>query len=243
MSSSFLLLCTPTIAGDRPPRYGIPLRFFAEHPPLHRRAWALACHTRMRAGFPRHASICAENGRGLAFGVRVGRVIAGDRPPRYGMPRRFFARDRPSRYGEKNVPFPVGRGPVPRHASICAENGRGLRSVFAYSNDRGGQAPALRYAGAFFRGAPPFTVGRGPVPRRARADHSVRVFQRSRGTGPRATVDEAAPLPRRAWALACHTRLRAGFPRHAAICAGNGRGLRSVFAYSNDRGGQAPALR
>ena len=40
----------PTIAGDRPPRYG------GETPFLYRRAWALACHTRMRAGFPRHRS-------------------------------------------------------------------------------------------------------------------------------------------------------------------------------------------
>ena len=39
---------------------------------------------------------------------------------------------------------------------------------------------------------------------------------RSRGTGPRATVKNG-PLHRRAWALACHTRMRAGFPRHAAI--------------------------
>ena len=39
--------------------------------------------------------------------------------------------------------------------------------------------------------------------------------ERSRGTGPRATVDEAVSLYRRAWALACHTRMRAGFPRHA----------------------------
>ena len=54
----------PTLAGDRPPRYG-------EKTPLpHRRAWALACHTRMRAGFPRQCS------RNLTF--------AGDRPPRYG---------------------------------------------------------------------------------------------------------------------------------------------------------------
>ena len=49
-----------TIAGDRPPRYGIQDR-------LLRRAWALACHTRMREGSPRHAT------------------IAGDRPPRYGI--------------------------------------------------------------------------------------------------------------------------------------------------------------
>ena len=33
---------------------------------------------------------------------------------------------------------------------------------FFYMNDRGGQAPALRFARP-----PPFIVGRGPVPRRA----------------------------------------------------------------------------
>ena len=38
---------TPTIAGDRPPRY-------EKKTVRHRRAWALACHTRMRAGSPRH---------------------------------------------------------------------------------------------------------------------------------------------------------------------------------------------
>ena len=39
---------------------------YAEKTPLNRRARALGCHTRMREGFPRHAT------------------IAGDRPPRYG---------------------------------------------------------------------------------------------------------------------------------------------------------------
>ena len=73
--------------------------------PPHRRAWALACHTRMRAGFPRHAS--------------VDRSIAGDRPPRYGIPMRFFRGDRPPRDDEKTAPFTVGRGPVPRRASIA----------------------------------------------------------------------------------------------------------------------------
>ena len=57
----------------------------------------------------------------------------------------------PPRYGEKNAPFTVGRGPVPRRASIGTRNGLGRRAFFA-------------------------RVGR------------------SRGTGPRATVDEAAVL-------------------------------------------------
>ena len=36
------------------------------------------------------------------------------------------------------------------------------------------------------------------------------------GTGP-ALREKTAPLPRRARALGCHTRIRAGCPRHAAI--------------------------
>ena len=31
------------------------------------------------------------------------------------------AGDRPPRYGNKNVPFTVGRGPVPRHATIAGD--------------------------------------------------------------------------------------------------------------------------
>ncbi len=58
-----------TIAGDRHPRYGA-------RAPLYRRAWALGCHTRMRAGSPRHATIAREVPRQT--------TIAGDRPPRYG---------------------------------------------------------------------------------------------------------------------------------------------------------------
>ena len=42
--------------------------------PGYRRAWALACHPRIRAGFPCHAT------------------IAGDRPPRYGKKRPFHRR-------------------------------------------------------------------------------------------------------------------------------------------------------
>ena len=89
----------------------------------YRRAWALACHTRMRAGFPRPAT------------------IAGDRPPRYG----------------------------PRRVSVY----RRARACPSPCSDRGGQAPALRAKGV--------------------------------------------SADRRAWALGCHTRMRAGFPRHATI--------------------------
>ena len=69
---------------------------------------------------------------------------------------------------------------------------------FFHVNDRGGQAPALRYARPSR-----FTVGRGPVPRRASIGTGNgfgrrAVFAqigRSRGTGPRATVGEADFLP------------------------------------------------
>ena len=63
-------------------------------------------------------------------------------PPRYGMQGRLC--------------FTVGRGPVPRRASICTGNGFGWRSVFAQVERSRGEparmrvwharAPALRYA-------------------------------------------------------------------------------------------------
>ena len=34
---------------------------------------------------------------------------------------RAIAEDRPPRYGGKNVPITVGRGPVPRHATIAGD--------------------------------------------------------------------------------------------------------------------------
>ena len=92
------------------------------------------------------------------------------------------------------------------------------------SGARGGQAPARRLRRSFC-----FTVGRGPVPRHAWVHRSVRAFQRSRGTGPRATVLRQPPFHRRAWALGCHTRMRAGFPRHAWVD-------RSVRAFQRSRG-------
>ncbi len=66
---------------------------------------------------------------------------------------------------------------------------------------------------------------------------------RSRGTGPRATVREKPSLYRRAWALGCHTRMRAGFPRHAAIARETAWVGVRFSRRSGDRGGQAPALR
>ena len=101
-----------------------------------RRARALGCDTRIRAGFPRHAPVCAASIRGLwAAGVfRSGGEIAGDRPPRY----------------EKN-----GTPPPHRRARACPSPCPGLRGNPPWSlvcgrfpqwwRDRGGQAPARRW--------------------------------------------------------------------------------------------------
>ena len=73
-------------------------------PSASRRAWALACHTRRRAGSPRHAT------------------IAGDRPPRYG------EKNVPHTVGRGPVPrhatiagYPVVRGPIRRRATIAGD--------------------------------------------------------------------------------------------------------------------------
>ena len=73
--------------------------------------------------------------RWLACVFRVGRTIAGDRPPRYG----------PGKGSPRHAPFlfTVGRGPVPRHASVEETALVGVRFSRG-SGDRGGQAPALR---------------------------------------------------------------------------------------------------
>ena len=65
----------PTRAGDRPPRY-------EKNANPHRRARALACHTRIRAGFPRHRSRAIQRSRGTGPALR-----------------------------EKKRPLTVGRGP------------------------------------------------------------------------------------------------------------------------------------
>ena len=46
--------------------------------------------------------------------------------------------------GPEEVPFTVGRGPVPRRASIERETALAGVRFSRGSNDRGGQAPALR---------------------------------------------------------------------------------------------------
>ena len=91
-------------------------------------------------------------------------VIAEDRPPRYGL--------------QGRLRFSVGRGPVPRHASVEETALVGVR-FSRRSNDRGGQAPALRAREGFARYAP-FGI------RRSRTTVTG-VRERSRGTGPRAT--------------------------------------------------------
>ena len=103
--------------------------------------------------------------------------------------------------------------------------GVGLRAFFVQIERSRGNAPALRLSKPS-----PFTVGRGPVPRRASVGMGnglgLRAFfarvLRSRGPVPRATVGEAA---------ARLTRSRSGEPE-----------LRSL-GHADDRGGQAPALR
>ena len=102
-------------------------------------------------------------------------------------------------------------------------------------NDRGGQAPALRYP-------------KPPLHRRARAcpspctdrggnGVSLRAFfarvGRSRGTGPRATVSKTAPF----------TVGRGPVPRRASIERETALVRVRFSRRSGDRGGQAPALR
>ena len=101
-----------TIAGDRPPRYGEKKRAVS------RRAWALACHTRTRE-FPSPGLNRNEKRPWLACVFRVGRTIAGDRPPRYG----------PGRRSSRYAPF----------GSRCSRT-----TVSGHARDRGGQAPALQ---------------------------------------------------------------------------------------------------
>ena len=92
---------------------------------------------------------------------------------------------------KRTSPFTVGRGPVPRHATIA----RGTRSDARMASE-GPRATVKR--------TPPFTVGRGPVPRHATIARdrpspcndregqalALRSLKRSRGTGPRATGPE-----------------------------------------------------
>ena len=102
------------------------------------------------------------------------------------------------------------------------------------SGDRGGQAPALRFArpSPFYRRAracPSPCLGRGN-------GLGLRAFfaqvERSRGTGPRATVKKSVPF----------TVGRGPVPRHASVGETALADVR-FSRRSSDRGGQAPALR
>ena len=100
--------------------------------PLHRRAWALGCHTRIRAGSPRQrprARPCRSRSPDLdPFVIRrsqtterkhtSGRWKSRGIGSRQHLRTPTLAGDRPPRYGKKRH-VTVGRGPVPRHRS-CA---------------------------------------------------------------------------------------------------------------------------
>ena len=89
----------------------------------------------------------------------------------------------------KNAPFTVGRGPVPRHATIAGDR----PPRYGACNDREGQALALRSLKrsrgtgprATVKTTAPFTVGRGP-------SHATRASERV----PLA-MHHAAPMPPR----------------------------------------------
>ena len=91
--------------------------------------------------------------------------------------------------GEKRPPFPVGRGPVPRHAS-------GYRTLAEETRMRvwHPRGPALRYWKGSWQQHGPFPVGRGPVPRQASGYRTLagetRSDARVASEGPRATVPE-----------------------------------------------------
>ncbi len=93
--------------------------------PLHRRAWALACHTRIRAGSPRQRA-CTWNP-----------TIAGDRPPRY----------------EKKRHFTVGRGPVPRHAAVYRKLAEDRPPRYGHIETRRSLLPEIKPRGLFYRHA------------------------------------------------------------------------------------------
>ena len=85
----------------------------------------------------------------------------------------------------KNVPLPVGRGPVPRRASVGETALAGVQ-FSRRSGDRGGQAPALRAQAPALRARKGFSSP-CPVREQALPNYSLWTRGRSRGTGPRAT--------------------------------------------------------
>ena len=123
----------------------------------------------------------------------------------------------------------VGRGPVPRHAAIAEDR-------------------PPRYG----KKTVPFTVGRGPSQVSTRAGERVslaivRVIQRSRGTGPRATRKKTpllhvgrGPVPRhRSRARSCSS----GSPDPDPFVIRRSQTTEVETHDDGTRGGQAPALR
>ena len=150
-----------------------------------------------RGPVPRRASVGEKHW--LVCSCRVGRAIAGDRPPRYE---------------QKNVLPTVAREPVPRRASagekhwlVCSC--RAGRAIAGDRPPRYGLQSRLR-----------FTVGRGPVPRRALGHAGAHPFCRA-----------GSPDPARSGAGAPELQFLLGPPAPKR------------FFHVNDRGGQAPALR
>ena len=84
---------------------------------------------------------------------------------------RATVKKRPPRYEKKRRPRTVGRGPVPRRASIGRETALVCVRFSRRSCDRGGNplgcACGIRGPPRYGKKTAPFTVGRGPVPRRA----------------------------------------------------------------------------
>ena len=134
-------------------------------------SYAYACDSRWikpptltvgRGPVPRHAPVVTANVRGLwaADVSRFGGEIAGDRPPRY-VPsdvfrlNRTFAGDRPLRYGKKAdiAAGHVGRGPVPRRASVLIANARGLwaADVSCFGGEIAGDRPPRYVPSDVFR--------------------------------------------------------------------------------------------
>ena len=152
------------------------------------------------------------------------------------------------------MPFTVGRGPVPRRASI-GETAFVCVRFSRRSNDRGGNPLGCACG---IRGPPRyglqsrlrFTVGRGPVPRRASVEETALgggwFSRRSNARG-----GQASALPWLAFgfrvgrAIAGDRPPRYGPGRGRLAMRRSGSGdpeLRSL-GHANARGGQAPALR
>ena len=122
----------------------------------------------------------------------------------------------------KNATRTVGRGPVPRHASVY----RTIAGDRPPRYEKNNATPLYRScAGLCGSGVPapdPVVIRRSqtteaepPLHRRARACPSpcLGLPNARGGQAPALRVSRPSSFHRRAWALACHTRMRAGSPR------------------------------